>query len=54
MSKKVPITVAHGGGIGPEIMAGTLHSLEAGDAALEHGHLRYFDGVAGFSLAQGQ
>jgi isocitrate dehydrogenase len=26
--KKVPITVAHGDGIGPEIMAATLHILQ--------------------------
>ncbi len=32
---KVPITVAHGDGIGPEIMAATLHILEAGGAELE-------------------
>jgi isocitrate dehydrogenase len=35
MSKSVPITVAHGDGIGPEIMAATLHILEAAGAALE-------------------
>ncbi len=35
MSKSVPITVAHGDGIGPEIMAATLHILEAGGAALD-------------------
>lgn len=32
---KVPITVAHGDGIGPEIMGATLHILEAAGAALE-------------------
>ena len=32
---KVPITVAHGDGIGPEIMAATLHILEAAGANLE-------------------
>src|SRR5450631_236388 len=32
---KTPITVAHGDGIGPEIMAATLHILEASGAALE-------------------
>src|SRR5215216_4833910 len=31
----VPITVAHGDGIGPEIMAATLHILEAAGANLE-------------------
>ncbi len=32
---KVPITVAHGDGIGPEIMAATLKILKAANAALE-------------------
>jgi isocitrate dehydrogenase len=32
---KTPITVAHGDGIGPEIMAATLRILEASGAALE-------------------
>jgi isocitrate dehydrogenase len=35
MSKPVPITVAHGDGIGPEIMAATLHILSAAGANLE-------------------
>jgi isocitrate dehydrogenase len=35
MSKSVPITVAHGDGIGPEIMAATLHILKAAGANLE-------------------
>ncbi|HEV2884026.1 MAG TPA: NADP-dependent isocitrate dehydrogenase [Pyrinomonadaceae bacterium] len=35
MSKSVPITVAHGDGIGPEIMAATLHILKAAGAQLE-------------------
>src|SRR5713101_6244742 len=35
MSTKTPITVAHGDGIGPEIMNATLQILEAGGAALE-------------------
>jgi isocitrate dehydrogenase len=35
MSKSVPITVAHGDGIGPEIMAATLRILEGGGAALD-------------------
>lgn len=33
--KKIPITVANGDGIGPEIMSATLHILEASGAALE-------------------
>ncbi len=35
MSNKTPITVAHGDGIGPEIMDATLHILAAGGAQLE-------------------
>ncbi|HEX8852483.1 MAG TPA: isocitrate/isopropylmalate family dehydrogenase, partial [Pyrinomonadaceae bacterium] len=35
MATKTPITVAHGDGIGPEIMAATLHILEAAGAQLE-------------------
>jgi isocitrate dehydrogenase len=35
MTKKVPITVAHGDGIGPEIMAATLKILDAAGAALD-------------------
>lgn len=35
MSKSVPITVAHGDGIGPEIMAATLHILKEAGAALD-------------------
>jgi isocitrate dehydrogenase len=35
MSNRIPITVAHGDGIGPEIMAATLHILEAAGAQLE-------------------
>jgi isocitrate dehydrogenase len=35
MPKRVPITVAHGDGIGPEIMAATLHILEGAGAELD-------------------
>lgn len=35
MKRKVPITVAEGDGIGPEIMAATLHILEESGANLE-------------------
>src|ERR1700736_5997717 len=35
MNEKVPITVAHGDGIGPEIMAATLHILKEAGAALK-------------------
>jgi isocitrate dehydrogenase len=35
MSKRIPITVANGDGIGPEIMGATLRILEASEAPLE-------------------
>src|SRR3989475_3228656 len=35
MPKTIPITVAHGDGIGPEIMASTLHILKEAGAELE-------------------
>ncbi len=35
MPKPIPITVAHGDGIGPEIMAATLHILKEAGAELE-------------------
>ncbi|MGE3954387.1 MAG: NADP-dependent isocitrate dehydrogenase [Parachlamydiales bacterium] len=35
MAKKIPITVAHGDGIGPEIMEATLHILKEAGAPLE-------------------
>ena len=35
MTKKTPITVAYGDGIGPEIMQATLAILEAAGAQLE-------------------
>ncbi|MBA3355260.1 MAG: NADP-dependent isocitrate dehydrogenase [Pyrinomonadaceae bacterium] len=35
MPKRVPITVAHGDGIGPEIMAATLHILKGAGAELD-------------------
>src|SRR5436853_7894936 len=35
MATPTPITVAHGDGIGPEIMAATLHILQEGGASLE-------------------
>ena len=35
MPTKTPITVAHGDGIGPEIMRATLRIVEASGAALE-------------------
>ncbi len=35
MNQKVPITVAHGDGIGPEIMQASLHIIQEAGAALE-------------------
>src|SRR3569832_2498811 len=35
MSQRIPITVANGDGIGPEIMAATLRILEAAEAPLD-------------------
>ena len=35
MATKTPITVAHGDGIGPEIMAATLHIIESAGAQLD-------------------
>lgn len=35
MSQKTPITVAHGDGIGPEIMAATLHIIQEAGARIE-------------------
>ena len=35
MTQKVPVTVAHGDGIGPEIMAAVLHILDAARARIE-------------------
>src|SRR3954453_2040817 len=35
MNQKIPITVAHGDGIGPEIMEASLHVIQESGAALE-------------------
>src|SRR6202051_1957362 len=35
MSQKIPITVAHGDGIGPEIMEASLHIIQESGAALD-------------------
>jgi isocitrate dehydrogenase len=35
MANRIPITVAHGDGTGPEIMAATLQILEAAGAPLD-------------------
>lgn len=52
MSNTVPITVAHGDGIGPEIMAATLHIIQEAGARLdidtiEIGEKVYLSGNAG-------
>jgi isocitrate/isopropylmalate dehydrogenase len=65
MSTNVPITVAHGDGIGPEIMEASLHSIQEAGAllgrVLEQGFdivktetLRTYNGAAGRTLSQGQ
>ena len=51
MSTKTPITVAHGDGIGPEIMQATLKILDAAGASLdidtiEIGEQVYLDGIS--------
>ena len=50
MSLKIPVTIAHGDGIGPEIMKATLHVLEEAGAPLEYhpievGEKLYLKGV---------
>jgi isocitrate dehydrogenase len=35
MAQRVPVTVAHGDGIGPEIMTATLHVLDAAGARID-------------------
>ncbi len=50
MATRTPITVAHGDGIGPEIMAATLHILEAAGALLDIETIEV--GEEGLSLGQ--
>ena len=50
MATRTPITVAHGDGIGPEIMAATLHILEA--AGARSGHRNHRDRREGLSARQ--
>jgi isocitrate/isopropylmalate dehydrogenase len=54
MSAKTPITVAHGDGIGPEIMQLMQKVVAAGHDIVKTETLRNFDGKPGFTLAQGQ
>ncbi|MGA2882807.1 MAG: hypothetical protein ABSG13_27970 [Bryobacteraceae bacterium] len=57
MSTKVPITVAHGDGIGPEIMEASLHIIQEAGARIDREKtetLRTYNGAAGYTLSQGQ
>jgi isocitrate/isopropylmalate dehydrogenase len=61
MSQKIPLTVAHGDGIGPEIMDASLQIAAIDKKVTAAGYdivktetLRTFDGQQGFTLAQGQ
>jgi isocitrate dehydrogenase len=61
MSNVCRITVAHGDGIGPEIMAASLHIIQSAGARIETevieiGEKVYVRGnsAAGYTLAQGQ
>ena len=56
MSNVSRIRVAHGDGIGPEIMAASLHIIQSGGALLGRvtETLRTYNGAAGYTLAQGQ
>jgi isocitrate/isopropylmalate dehydrogenase len=65
MSTNVPITVAHGDGIGPEIREASLHIIQEACAlpgrVLEQGieivktdTLRTYDGAVGYTLSQWQ
>ena len=49
----VPITVAHGDGIGPEIMDATLRILEAGGAALDIETIRIGESVYAEGITAG-
>jgi isocitrate dehydrogenase len=52
MSQKIAITVAHGDGIGPEIMEASLHIIQSAGAALEIEKIDICERV--YLLAQGQ
>jgi hypothetical protein len=56
-SNLVPITVAHGGATGPEIMATSLNILKEAGARIETEkieNLYTFDGLKGFVPSQGE
>ena len=48
MSTNVPVTVAYGDGIGPEIMEASLHIIQEAGARID------LEVKAGYSLSQGQ
>jgi isocitrate dehydrogenase len=63
MSTNVPITVAHGDGIGPQIMEASLHIVQEAGAridleTIEIGEKIYLrgnsSGAAGYTLSLGQ
>ncbi|HEX3672049.1 MAG TPA: isocitrate/isopropylmalate family dehydrogenase, partial [Candidatus Cybelea sp.] len=52
-AKKVPVTVAYGDGIGPEIMTATLRILDAGGASLELEPIEIGESVYNKGLSNG-
>src|SRR5579863_6930359 len=52
-AKKVPVTVAYGDGIGPEIMTATLRILDAAGAALEFEKIEIGESVYNKGLSNG-
>lgn len=58
MSTNVPITVAHGIGIGPEILEASVallgNVLEQGLEIVKTETLRSYNGTVGHALSQGQ
>ena len=52
-ARKVPVTVAHGDGIGPEIMDATLRIVEAAGAALELERIEIGESVYNRGLSNG-
>ncbi|MBV9102083.1 MAG: NADP-dependent isocitrate dehydrogenase, partial [Candidatus Eremiobacteraeota bacterium] len=52
-AKKTPITVAHGDGIGPEIMDATLRILDAAGAQLEQERIEIGEAVYKRGLTSG-
>jgi isocitrate dehydrogenase len=53
MSKKTPITIARGDGIGPEIMDATLRILESAGAELEYEEIKVGEAVYKSGVASG-